>query len=112
MSYVLSNPAVCTAATLVLSSPCHVTKGTCQASIRVRHFFYHDSSRERTIFAERLSDVASCAHKTERLQEALVLVGFALGGRAEARLVQDRGSSATPTHAALRCAVDPLTPYG
>ena len=54
-------------------------------------------------FAERLSDERH-AHKTKRLQEALVLVGFARGGRAEARPIQDRGSAATPTHAALRCA--------
>ena len=90
MYYVLSTPAVCTAATLVPSSPCHGTKGTCQASIRVRRLFYGDPSRERTVFAERLSDERH-AHKTKRLQEALVLVGFALGGRAEARPIQDRG---------------------
>ena len=50
MYYVLSTLAVCTAATLVPSSPCHGTKGTCQASICVRRFFYDDPSRERTVF--------------------------------------------------------------
>jgi len=89
MYYVLSTPAVCTAATLVPSSPCHGTKGTCQASIRVRRFFYDDPARGSS-FAERLSDERH-AHKTKRLQEALVLAGFALGGRAEARPIQDRG---------------------
>ena len=90
MYYVLSTPAVCTAATLVPSSPCHGTKGTCQASIHVRRFFYDDPSRERTVFAERLSDERH-VHVSKRLQKALVLVGLALPPRAEARPIQDRG---------------------
>jgi len=42
--------------------------------IRVRHFFYGDPSCEKPIFTERPCAGASHAQRTERLQEALVLV--------------------------------------
>ena len=49
--------------------------------ISVRRFFCDAPSCQRgAIFAEGLSDVAAYAHKTERLQKALALIGFALGG--------------------------------
>jgi transposase len=59
--------------------------------VRVRRFFCNDSSCERVIFAERLEEVAAYARKTDRLQEALSLIGFALGGRAGARVAKELG---------------------
>jgi transposase len=59
--------------------------------VRVRRFFCNDSSCERVIFAERLEEVAAYARKTDRLQEALSLIGFALGGRAGSRLASELG---------------------
>jgi hypothetical protein len=47
--------------------------------IHVRRFFWEDPSCGRVIIAERLSEVAAYACKTEHLQEELVLIGFALG---------------------------------
>ncbi len=65
--------------------------------IRVRRFFCDDSSScERAIFAERLPEVAAYARKTDRLEEALALIGFALGGRAGARLAEELGLIASP----------------
>jgi transposase len=59
--------------------------------IRVRRFACNNSSCERAIFAERLEEVAAYARKTDRLQEALLLIGFALGGRAGARVAKELG---------------------
>ena len=59
--------------------------------IRVRRFACNNSSCERAIFAERLEEVAAYARKTDRLQEALLLIGFALGGRAGARVARELG---------------------
>ena len=59
--------------------------------IRVRRFFCENSSCKRAIFAERLPEVAAYARKTDRLQGALSLIGFALGGRAGARVAKELG---------------------
>jgi transposase len=56
------------------------------------HRFFCDNLRcERAIFAERLEEVAAYARKSDRLQGALSLVGFALGGRAGAKLAKELG---------------------
>jgi transposase len=59
--------------------------------VRVRRFFCNNSCCERAIFAERLEEVAAYARKTDRLQEALLLIGFSLGGRAGARVAKELG---------------------
>jgi hypothetical protein len=63
----------------------------------VRRFFRGNLSCEKSaIFAERLLEVTAYARKTDRLQGALALIGFALGGRAGARLAQELGLMASP----------------
>jgi hypothetical protein len=69
--------------------------------IRVRRFACNNSSCERAIFAERLEEVAAYARKTDRLQGALLLIGFALGGRAGARVAKEELGLLSP--AATRC---------
>ena len=59
--------------------------------IRVRRFFCDKSSCERRIFCERLEEVAARAHKTSRLEEALLAIALELGGRAGARLALELG---------------------
>jgi transposase len=58
---------------------------------RVRRFFCENSSCKRAIFAERVPEVAAYARKTDRLQGALSLIGFALGGRAGSRVAKELG---------------------
>lgn len=58
---------------------------------RVRRFFCDEPSCERRIFCERLPEVAAHARKTGRLDGALLLVAFELGGRAGARLAAELG---------------------
>lgn len=56
-------------------------------SLKVRRFRCPEPSCPRRIFAERLTSlVESYTRKTTRLREILLLVGFALGGEAGARL--------------------------
>lgn len=57
----------------------------------VRRFFYDETSCERRIFCERPPEVAAHARKTGRLDGALLLVAFELGGRAGARLATELG---------------------
>ena len=64
--------------------------------ISVRRFFCENSSCERALFAERLPEVAAYAHKTDRLFEAIALIGLALGGRAGARLAKELRLVASP----------------
>src|SRR5215207_3930661 len=59
--------------------------------VGVCRFFCDNHQCERAIFAERLEEVAAYARKTDRLQGALSLIGFALGGRAGARLAKELG---------------------
>lgn len=58
---------------------------------RVRRFFCDDPACERKVFCERLPDVAAHARKTGRLEAALLLVAFELGGRAGSRLADELG---------------------
>ena len=60
--------------------------------VRARKFFCDDSSCVQKIFAERLDEVARPrARRTDRQNEALVLIGLSLGGRAGARLAVELG---------------------
>ncbi len=66
--------------------------------LRVRRFRCSRSECPRLIFAERLPSVVEpYARKTTRLHEVLRLVGFALGGEGEARLLQRLGMMASPS---------------
>src|SRR5215212_11663963 len=65
--------------------------------LRIRRFFCQQSGCRRTIFAQRLPEIAdSYARKTERLEHALSLVGFALGGEAGYRLAVELGMVTSP----------------
>jgi transposase len=60
--------------------------------LHVRRFFCDELSCQRAIFAERLPGVvAHYARRTERLEELLTHVSFALGGEAGARLLRELG---------------------
>jgi transposase len=64
----------------------------------VRKFRCPHNGCSRRIFTERLPDlVKPYARKTARLHEVLELVGFALGGKAGARLISRLGMNASPT---------------
>ena len=73
----------------VADLPCHGVPVTLH--VGVRRFFCDNLRCERAIFAERLEEVAAYARKTDRLQGALSLIGFALGGRAGSRLASELG---------------------
>ena len=67
-------------------------------SLKVRRFRCSEACCPRRIFAERFPSVVEpYARKTVRLQEILLLVGFALGGEAGARLVERLGMKASPS---------------
>jgi transposase len=57
--------------------------------LRVRRFFCVNRRCERVIFCERLPEVAPYARKTDRLEEALLLITFELGGEAGSRLAHE-----------------------
>jgi transposase len=59
--------------------------------IRARRFFCENRGCQRSIFCERLPEVAAHARKTERLEEALTIIAFELGGEAGARLARELG---------------------
>jgi transposase len=60
--------------------------------LHVRRFFCDEAACERAIFAERVPGVAArYARRTERLDDWLTHVSFALGGEAGARLLKDLG---------------------
>jgi transposase len=62
--------------------------------LHVRRFFCDEPACERAIFAERVPGVAArYARRTERLDDWLTHVSFALGGEAGARLLKDLGVS-------------------
>lgn len=66
--------------------------------LRVRRFRCPGNSCPRRVFAERLpSLVEPYARKTVRLGEVLLLVGFALGGEAGARLAGRLGMRVSPS---------------
>jgi transposase len=50
--------------------------------LRVRKFYCHNSECNQRIFCEQLPEVVDrYAHRTDRLNETLSSIGFALGGR-------------------------------
>jgi transposase len=66
--------------------------------LNVRKFRCPQTGCSRRVFTERLPDlVKPYARKTTRLHEVLELVGFALGGKAGARLIQRLGMTASHT---------------
>ncbi len=67
-------------------------------SLKVRRLRCSERHCPRKIFAERLPSVVEpYARKTTRLREVLLLVGFALGGEAGARLAGRLGMKASPS---------------
>ena len=80
--------------------------------IRIRRFFCDNCSCERVIFAERLPEVAAYARKTNRLEEAVTLIGLALGGRAGARLAKELGLVASPDTLLRRVRRTPVPDVG
>ena len=66
-------------------------------AVTVRRFFCDAAGCARRIFAERLPDTAArYARRTCRAAALLELVGFALGGRAGARLAATLGLASAP----------------
>ncbi len=64
--------------------------------LRARKFFCHNEACEQRIFCERLPFiVAPYSRQTVRLNEALMLIGLALGGRAGARTADGLGLRAS-----------------
>lgn len=81
--------------------------------VTVRRFFCDAAACERHIFAERLPETAApYARRTARAALALALLGFALGGRAGARLAAALGlaGAATTILARVRHAAEPPAP--
>jgi transposase len=65
--------------------------------VGVRKFFCNEPTCERTIFAERLENIAGVyARGTDRRREALEWIAFALGGEAGARLARELGLLVSP----------------
>lgn len=64
--------------------------------LRIRRFFCEQTGCRRAIFAERIPEVADYARKTGRLESALSLIGFALGGEAGCRLAVELGMVTSP----------------
>jgi transposase len=62
-----------------------------------RKFFCDRPDCSRRIFTERLPGIVRpSARQTERMAQALLLIGYALGGEAGARLVAELGMSGSP----------------
>jgi transposase len=59
--------------------------------VRARRFFCLNKECERSIFCERLPEISAYARKTDRLEEALAMIAFELGGEAGARLARELG---------------------
>jgi transposase len=65
--------------------------------VSVRKFFCDNATCLRRIFSERLADVAAAsARRTNRQQESLAAIAFALGGEAGARLAGKLGLPISP----------------
>src|SRR6266516_291789 len=63
-------------------------------SLRVRRFFCANTCCPRQIFAERLPALTEAfARRTNRLRDALLEIGWALGGEAGARLFRKQAMS-------------------
>jgi transposase len=68
-----------------------------EMQLHTRRFFCDQSNCRQRIFCERLPGVvASYARRTIRLNEALELVGFAIGGEVGARTVVELGMQVSP----------------
>ena len=59
--------------------------------VRARKFFCDEPSCGRTVFCERLEEIAVRARKTARLEETLLAIAVKLGGEAGARLAAELG---------------------
>lgn len=65
-----------------------------QLILQVRRFFCGNPACPRQIFAERLPTLTeACARRTNRLRDALLDIGWALGGEAGARLCRKQAVS-------------------
>ena len=65
--------------------------------LTTRRFFCDNGDCRRVVFAEPLPQVvARYARRTDRLADALRLIGYALGGEAGARLAEDLGLAVSP----------------
>jgi hypothetical protein len=64
--------------------------------VRVRRYFCANRGCKRSIFCERLPEIAAYARKTSRLEEVLLLVAFEMGGEAGARLARELGLRVSP----------------
>lgn len=79
--------------------------------LRVRKFHCHTADCPRKIFAERFPDfLKAFARMTNRLQEALLALGFATCGKAGARLAPQIGMCVTPTTLLRHMHALPLPP--
>ena len=68
-----------------------------QLHLHTRRFFCLNPECQRKIFTERLpNEVIPYAHRTLRLTDVFTLIGFALGGEADKRLVQGMGLTTSP----------------
>ena len=79
---------------------------------RVRRFFCDVGPCEREIFCERLPEVEAHARKSSRLDDALLLVAFDLGGRAGARLAAELGLLVSRDALLRRLRGSPAPPVG
>jgi transposase len=65
--------------------------------LTVRRFFCRNDTCPRKIFAEQLPPIAKrYARKTTRLNDALTLIGFAIGGQAGARVAKRLAMTTSP----------------
>jgi hypothetical protein len=64
--------------------------------VRARRFFCGNKECERSIFCERLPEIAAHARKTDRFEEALAVIALELGGEAGARLARELGLPVGP----------------
>lgn len=64
--------------------------------VHARRFFCDNPKCERAIFCERLPETAPHARKTDRLEKALLLIAFELGGEAGARVARELGLLVSP----------------
>ncbi|MDQ3316881.1 MAG: ISL3 family transposase [Actinomycetota bacterium] len=80
--------------------------------VRARRFFCGNGGCERSVFCERLPDVAAHARKTGRLEAALSAIAFGLGGEAGARLARELGLLVSPDALLARARRQPRAPNG
>ena len=80
--------------------------------VRARRFFCDVGPCERRIFCERLPEVAAHSRKSSRLDDALLLVAFELGGRAGARLAAELGLLVSRHTLLRRLRGSPAPPVG